>query len=431
MSFVRYLFQSRREKVTALVLWGALALIYILFNLPFVSYMNGNAGQLVQHSPFYQAPFTLNLFNFDPSLYYGYGNATVIHPLISLLSGFLTDLFGRANGNLGYLLFQSMLNAASSVLLFVYLRRGGENLLLPLVWAVWFGISSYCLFTALIPDSYPYAQFVLILSVVYLQYLRQTDKLTVLPNAVLAVLNFGITATNLIPFILSFLVQTFRKPFGAYVKKLLWLVLTAGGLLLAFSLLQAWTNDGIGWFTNWNKGLQNGGQAYVADFSFSRHWKMLYMLFISPVLTPALAFIDPKIAAFATNLNAGYPWYVSFIGFSLLALACLGFIRLIRTREGWMLAMYPLFALFLHVKIGFGLSAFRYDMYLYAGHFLFAVFLLGGRFCQKVRNPLLHKGILAAVCVFTLITLVHNAALHRDVLELVKSTYAQLPATGK
>ncbi|WP_322395878.1 hypothetical protein, partial [Clostridium perfringens] len=130
---------------------------YVFMNLPFVAYIKDHAAELMPHSPFYGAPFTLNLFNFDPSMEYGPENISIIHPFINFLTSPLTTMIGSSN--LPYLLIQSVLNAFSAALVYYIVRRSGANWLLSLVTAAFFGISSYSLFTAFIPDSYAYAQF--------------------------------------------------------------------------------------------------------------------------------------------------------------------------------------------------------------------------------------------------------------------------------
>ncbi|SYX84320.1 protein of unknown function [Paenibacillus alvei] len=51
----------------------------------------------------------------------------------------------------------------------------------------------YSIFTALIPNSYTYA---VLLTVLYAQYCRQNNRFELIPVALLLVLNFGITFTN-------------------------------------------------------------------------------------------------------------------------------------------------------------------------------------------------------------------------------------------
>lgn len=426
MTFFSYLFHSRRDNRLALSIWALLSLFYIAFNWPYVSFMSRQADQLVELSPFYKVPFTLNLFNFDPSMYYGYTNVSVIHPLLSLPSGLLASAAAWAGGNLMFLSVQSAMNAASAVMIFYYLRRSGKGLAAPLLWSVWFGVSSYTLFTSLIPDSYAYAEFFLILSVLYLQYIKAQGRIPILPVALLAAANFGITSTNLITFLFAFVIMTFERPLSHYFKRLLMIGGAALGIVAVLTFVQAWTNHGISWIHNWGAGLANGGFKYMAPFSLMHHWKIVYMLFIHPVLTPATAFMDPNLVAFATDLHAPLPWYVSIVGCGLMFLALLGFMRMGRSREGWMLAGFILFALWLHIGLGFGLEAFEYDMYLYAGHFLFALFLLGGRCTIELKSPLLRRWLLAGVGLSACVTLVHNAVRHAHILAFINAAYANM-----
>ncbi|MGP3784483.1 DUF6080 domain-containing protein [Paenibacillus sp. 1A_MP2] len=120
------------------------------------------------------------------------------------------------------------------------------------------------------------------------------------------------------------------------------------------------------------------GTSYATPFQFAVHWKALSLLTINPMLSPKVHLLDPGMVAFVTDLSRSNPIYVQLTGIFILLLALTGFIKGIREREVWTLAPYILFAFVLHIVVGFGLAVFQYDMYLYAGHYLFAFFLLGG-----------------------------------------------------
>lgn len=92
MNFLDYIFSDRRANRAALLLFIGFALFYGLINIPYVNYMAENAGLLGDRSPFNTRDFPLNLFNFDPSMYYGMNSSSVIHPLIS----YLTVVLGEA-----------------------------------------------------------------------------------------------------------------------------------------------------------------------------------------------------------------------------------------------------------------------------------------------------------------------------------------------
>lgn len=424
MGFWKHLFRDKTDYYAAGGLFAVFYILYIVMSLPFLSYMKENQALLAEHNPFYGVPFALNLFNFDPSMQYGPGNASVIHPLISFLTGPLGFLSERLFENLFFLAVQSGVNALSVVLVYLYLKRSAEGKIIPLLAAAFFGISSYTLFTAMVPDSYPYTQLFLILSVVYLQYSREQAKTGVLPHAGLALAGFGITSTNIVPVLTSFFVNTVMLQERSWIWKLVRIIAVFLLLVVLATGLQWLLFDGHSWIHNWSKTLDNGGYNYVASFSFFYHWKAIYMLGVSPVLTPDVALVTPSIVAFATDLMKPYPIYVSVIGFTLLLLALAGFIRLIRTREAWILGSYIAAAIGLHIIVGYGLAAFQNDLYLYAGHYMFAIFLLAGRFVMEISRDAVKKGLAIVLGIFLLASLVHNVIQHAEVLEVIESSYA-------
>lgn len=426
MGFLGYIFTNNRDNRKAVWLFIAFFLFYMINNYPCLQYMKDNAAELAAYSPFYGAPFLLNLFNFDPSMYYGAGNTSIIHPFINFLSGPFTFLSKYLFGNLFFLTIQSVINALGVVMIYYYLRRSDTGNTVPLLFAVFFGISSYNLFTAMIPDSYPYAQFVIILSVLYLQYARSGAQTGIMPASSLALVNFAVTSTNIVPYAGALLFNLFDRRDKSFRKKWFLVMLTFVLMAVVVTVIQFILFGGKSWINTWLQSLNNGGFSYVSAFSFSEHWKAVYMLVISPVLTPDIAFIDPGIAAFVTDLSRPYPFYVHIIGFSFIALAVLGFMKGIRSKESWILAAYIAFAVALHIVVGYGLAAFKYDLYLYAGHFLFAFFLLAGRFVMQVQEGFLRNALVAIVLVFVLTTLGNNIVKHIDALNVVKTAYADL-----
>jgi len=431
MSFFRYLFHDRRDNVRALMLLVGFFVFYMVLNVPFLTYMNQNMAAMIEVSPFYGVPFTLNLFNFDPSMYYG--NATIIHPLLNFISDpfayiskFFTDQFFFAA-------VQSIMNALNVVMIYYYLRKDRrESYFTPLLFAIFFGVASYQIFTAMIPDSYPYAQFIIILSVLYMQYSRVEGKLSVWPNASLALGNFAVTSTNIVPFMSALVFDLFNREVKSNLMKLIRIMVVFLMLVIAFTLLQ-YVIFGQSWYITWLKTIHAGGFSYTAPFSLSHHWKALYMLVISPVLTPDMALIDPRpgMVAFATNLALPYPWYVQAIGLSLIVLAILGFIRGIRSREAWSLAAYIGFAVGLHIVIGFGLATFNYDMYLYAGHYLFAFFLLAARFVMQLEQGKVKRVLIGLILLSVIVTLGNNVIQHIETFDLIEQSYAQMDKAGK
>lgn len=430
MGFIRFVGSSPRDNRWALGLFLGFALYYGASNIPFLLYIKDHAALLAAYNPFYGAAYPLNLFNFDPSMYYGTGNASVIHPFLNFISGPLARAAGHAGGNGFFLAVQSLLNAAGVAMMFYYLRRSGSDLLLSLAVAGFFGASSYALFTAMIPDSYPYAQFVLLLSVLYLLYSRTAERTGGWQEASLMLVNFGVTSTNMVPFAGALLVNKLRRGDRRVMLRLASIGLGFVVLAAGFTGLQWLIFGGKTWVSNWVQSLDNGGFRYAAPFVWSEHWKAVYMLVISPVLTPDIVLGDPGIAAFVTDLAQPYPFHVSLVGLALIALAAAGFIRGIRTREVWILACFIGFGAALHLVKGYGLAVFKYDLYLYAGHYLFAFFLLAAAGIRLVRHPALRRGLTVAAAVLMLVTWVNNAVMHTKALDRIEQSYAELERSG-
>ena len=429
MGFWRYLLRSRIDNGAALMLTVLLGSFYFVMNLPFVQFMEEQAELLQARSPFYGVPFTLNLFNFDPSMYYAEGAPTIIHPIKELLSVPLASGAAYLGGNLFFLIVQSLINALSVTLLFYYLRRSGGGMLLSASWALFFGCSSYNLFTALIPDSYPYVQVIILFSLFYLLYVRTATagESKVWPQSVLGVVNFALTSTNVATFMASVGVNLIDGKRGrrTALARLLHIGVVALLIALILTLLQWLLFGGETWLTSWRQGLSDGGFSYVAPFSWVHHWQAFYMLFVSPVLTPSLAFIDPNLAAFVTDLSRPYPLHVHLVGGGLIVLALLSLIQGRSSREAWIPAIYIGFALLLHLVVGFGLGTFQYDMYLYAGHSLFALFLLGAGFLIRLHSSRLRRVLLGLVIACTGVTLVHNIMFHAEALDTIRAAYLQ------
>ncbi|WP_169834439.1 hypothetical protein [Paenibacillus donghaensis] len=423
---IRYLLQDRTDNKNALGLFILFVILYIAINTPYLLFMDRQADLVAAHNPFYGVKFGLNLFNFDPAMYYGYDNVSVIHPYKNIIAGPLGALANNGPGNVLFLIIQSALNAGGTALLYYILRRQRTGRAPSALIASLFGISSYSLFTSLIPDSYPYAQFGLVISVFCLQYYRDSKQSPIFPLAILGIVNFGITATNLIPYIGALIIQQMGRRAKAAVRTLLMVLSVFILLAIVLLLIQLVLPGGVTWVSSWQSGLKNGGFGYVAPFSLAHHWKAIYMLGISPLLTPNVTLIDTGITAIATDLSQSYPIYVSVIGFLFLAGALTGWIRGIRKLEGWIPMMFIGFAFCLHLIVGYGLATFNYDLYLYAGHFWFAFFLLISISVRSIINPRLYKAIIGLLVVVVLVTAVHNLLQHAHVLKDIRQGYVTL-----
>lgn len=79
------------------------------------------------YTPFNTTLFPINLFNFDPSMYYGDNSSSVIHPLISFLAVTLAAVAKFLGGNWFFLILQSLVNAGSVVLAYLFLSQKKIN----------------------------------------------------------------------------------------------------------------------------------------------------------------------------------------------------------------------------------------------------------------------------------------------------------------
>ncbi|WP_433956421.1 DUF6080 domain-containing protein [Paenibacillus taichungensis] len=391
-----------------------------------MTYIANHAELLGSYTPFSTTQFPLNLFNFDPSMYYGDNSSSVIHPLISFLAVALEAGAQLLGGNWFFLVLQSLVNAGSVVLVFLFLNQKDKQITTPLLFAVLFGFSSYLMFTALIPDSYPYVQFVILFSVLYMQYNRERKDVRYIPNALLASINFGLTSTNIVPLAAAmfFNLRTWRNK--SVWKKYIGIMALAVAFIVVLTGIQYIVFGGRSWVSNWLLGIQNGGTSYATPFQFAVHWKALSLLTINPMLSPKVHLLDPGMVAFVTDLSRSNPIYVQLTGTFILLLALTGFIKGIREREVWTLVPYILFAFLLHIVVGFGLAVFQYDMYLYAGHYLFAFFLLGGGFVIGLRPGLGKKVLIGLIMLCILVTAGNNIYRHVETLTTIKQSYDQL-----
>ena len=69
------------------------------------------------------------------------------------------------------------------------------------------------------------------------------------------------------------------------------------------------------------------------------------------------------------------------------------------------------------------MATYAYDLYLYAGHYLFAVFVLAALFIAKTKNLRIQQALTGIMILFLLITLVNNIVLHGQTLEYIQMTY--------
>ena len=427
MNFIKYITIDKKQNYTALIIILVFTALYLMLNFPYITFMSDQESLLQRFSPFYGVPFTLNIFNFDPSLYYSFNNGSVVHPFINFLTVPLAYAAKMTVNNSFFLILQSVINAMSASVFFIYLCRQKVSYTYAVIFTLIFGSSSYLIFTSLIPDSYCYAQFGLLVSILYLQYCRTHDNYKVIPIALFGFLNFAITSTNIVPFFIAVFISVYKKK---ELRNSLLLVLKIGVTFILttilFSFVQYILFDGHTWFEKMGTNLNNAGFSYVAPFSLQHHWKAFYMLFVSPILTPSITLIDQGIVAFATDITADYSIYSHLLGIVLLISGAASIFYRRKEKDTWTLMSFVLFAVFLHLGIGYGLGAFKYDLYLYAGHYLFAQLLIIAQVTKIVNHKRWNYFFMVIMVIILIITITNNVILHSSTLEVISNAYLQM-----
>ena len=111
----------------------------------------------------------------------------------------------------------------------------------------------------------------IILSAAYLHYCRLTNRYAVMPNASLALINFGITSTNVATFAGALLISLFNRRWKDAFKRFILIMLAFLGMVIIVTLLQHLLFSGKSWIANVFSSVQNGALSYVSPFSFEHH----------------------------------------------------------------------------------------------------------------------------------------------------------------
>lgn len=396
MNFFKFLFKDKKDNLLALSLVGFFCIFYIALDIRIVNFIS-SLGDVT--NPFSTTMFKLNLFNFDPIIYYISGGGTIIHPLFS----FLTVTIGRFamsfGGNISILVISSLLNAFGVAIIYIFARKNFVERKIAYITSAIYGAISYNLITSFIPDSYVFAQFAIIVSVLYIVYIKQEESYNIFAVATLAVVNFGITITNVIPFAIGIL---FNKPnwkWGKYIKKIIQSICIFLVLVVVLTLIQH-KMYGRSWITGWQNYLQAGGVAYSAKFDLTLHSKILRLMIASPILLPQFKLLDPGIMAVVTDtgVNLNIVQLLLLIVFGIMIIVSI--VRNIKNPIMHCLMGFVIWNIFLHIGKGFGLRTFDYDMFLYAGHYisiLFMILVLGFTKIEKaIMNKIAFGGLVAS-----------------------------------
>jgi hypothetical protein len=378
----------------------------------------------IQKGPFLDYPFTFNIFNFDPIIFQGEAGSIISHPFIRIISFPLNFIASLGNENMIMLVIQSILLGATAGLIYIYCRKITLAIFPALLVTIIFGVSSYSLVTSLIPDSYPYAQFFIILSVLYFRYIQEHGRPSSVSLGVLGVINFGITSTNVIPYAVSTLLSKLGKQKQAYIRVLTRSILYAVGLLIVLMIVDKIFFPGTSWFVDIAEGLSKTGTVYTDSFSWEKHHPILYALFVAPFVFPNLMIQDPtNLVAIVTNLANPFSPFAYVGGLAIIVLSLVGIALNIKHRDVWVLVTFLLFS-WLHLIKGFGLATYTFDMFLYAGHYMFAITLGIAWLMTSVKHSKqLHAGLMFGLLVIICIQLVTNYNGITDLYAILKQAY--------
>lgn len=416
MDFIKYLFDTKKNIVISAILSVFFAIFYVLIHLPFTSLLKN--WEEIDKGPFQHVPFRFNLFNFDPSMYYGNMGNSLIHPFLNFLSkplGWLTTL---GEENLIFLILQSLIMGASVSLIFIYGIKNKMTTLSSLLISLIFGFSTYSLMLAVIPDSYIYAQLFIIVSILYLQYVDENNITKIGGTSTLAAINFGITITNAIPYALSVAIMESKQHIKIFLQKMFKIAGFSLGIIVVLTLFDYLYFSGNSWVSNWATSLEKGGTSYATSFIWETHKHVLNSLLIAPFFFPILETMD--LAIVTHNINP-FSEFVKWSGISFLILSFIGLILNLKNKKVLILVTYIVFSLTLHLLVGFGLVAHNYDMFLYAGHFFFAIVLGLGWLLKKVQRiqPLYYL-IVSVLTILLVIQVIHNIGMLKDLRDALQ-----------
>jgi Family of unknown function (DUF6080) len=425
MTFISYCFKERQDAYIFIALVTALSTFYMSVNNKIIQLLH--TGYTIQKGPFLDYPFTFNIFNFDPVIFQGQDGSIISHPFIRIISFPLQFIASLGNENMIMLVIQSIVLGITAGFIYLYCRKLTLTPFPALLVTIIFGISSYSLVTSFIPDSYPYAQFFIVLSVLYFQYINEYSRTSSIYLGIFGVINFGITSTNVIPYAVNTLLSKLGKNKQEYTRILISSISYALGLLIILMIVDKLFFPGTSWFENIGQGLSSKGTIYTDSFSWEKHYPILFSLFIAPFVFPNLMVQDPtNLVAVVTDLAQPFTAPSYIIGLAIIGLSLIGIALNIKQRDIWILVTFLLFNSWLHLIKGFGLATYTFDMFLYAGHYMFAItlgiaWLMKSAKCNKQLNVLLMCGLLIIIC----IQLVTNYNGITDLHTLLKQTYIE------
>lgn len=416
-NFKKYIAKSISLKL-AIVIIFSFSLFYFLINLRFINLL---VTENIKVSPFNYSYFKFNIFNMDPSQLGDLTSTNFMHPLFCFIQLIISPFKTSKYGLYVILLIQSLINSINVVLIYIYCSNLKIKKSLALLLSIFFGFFSYSINSALVPDSYIYAQNILIISLVYMQYCKISKNYGIIGHAILGVLNFSVTVSNVASYALAIIINKSEKETKTWIKKIIQSIIIALGIIIVLGIIQQLLFKSN--FTdNIFNSVNNGGLNYSMPFNLKANWKIIYLMFTAPIITAPLR-VMPELQAIVTNIGIKFPIYLKLITVILLILIIMSIIYNIKNREMWTLSSFLIVAFFIHIIKGFGLAVFEYDMYLYAGHYIFVVPMYLGFLFKKLENKKILKFVTIILAIITLVTFINNIFMQNQMFNLVKQTY--------
>lgn len=418
MTFIKeYLWKKDyRKSLTFIIL--IFSLFYLLCNIPFINLINFNE---LNPGPFEYSAFDINLFNMDPVLFQAGSTISLRHPFLNYLA-ILYSFFNSKLALYFIILIQSLVGALSVALIFIFMKNIKLSNLHSYIITILFGVFSYSIISTLVPDSYLYAQLALISSIVYMQYSILEKCFNPIGYVVLGIFNFGITITNFIPYTINMLIANFTLKNKNFLKNLLKTIFIGLLLVILLSCTQFLISDKP-WFMDISNSFESESAPYAQTYDEQLHPNAINAFIGSPIMLGSLTFKDGTFAV-VTNLLINMPAYVKLIIYLILILCVTSIVLNIKQRETWIILSIICFNMFIHLVKGFGLSTYLYDVYLYAGHYIFVIPMLLGMLLKRFNNKKKITNIfMVLLCTITLIIFAHNIFMEFNLYNFVKSYY--------
>lgn len=420
MNFLKYLSKEKQDVKRAVMLGLVVFAFCILINKDIVAFIS-NLGEVP--NPFYTNIFKVNIFNFDPSLYYVYSQPAIIHPFFSFFAQGIGEFAIGFGQNYTVLIINSALIAVEVGLLFIFARKQNVNKNIAALISLMYGVTTYSLISAFMPDSYAYAQFFIVVSIIYIFYMKQENLYSIVGVAVLAVCNFGVTITNVIPYSISILFNKTNEKWNSFIKKIVYSIGIFAGIVIVLTVIQFLKNNGATWISNCFSTINSGGVAYASKFNIAEHSKILRFMIASPILFPDVTLLDAGLMSVVTDISKQLTIVDKSILFVLLVTVIVSLIRNVKSSTMYMLITYIMWNIILHVGIGIGLAAFEYDMFLYAGHYLVVIFMIIVLAFKDIKDNRLNNAISIILLILVVCIALNNIQGMNGLVNLLREIY--------